>query len=238
MSTTTIEKSFYVGGELTDVTSAVFSKPVTRTDTGEEIIPSGTALDHTSTGIYSYTFADPEYNLVYSYKITMTYSGQDYIYEGNINGSVDTLQQTYVSIDYADNYFNYRLFSDPWHQATSTEKLSALLMATRVIDQLPLRRSKLSSNQTLAFPRTGQTSVPDVIKFCCCEEALSLLAGNDPVEEAEALGITGESYSGVRTNYDPNRVCIWKDYGFTSKKAFEYVYPYTDNLDTFRLDRI
>lgn len=238
MSTTTIEKSFYVGGELTDVTSAVFSKPVTRTDTGDEIVPAGTALDHISTGVYSYTFTDPEYNLVYSYEITMVYSGQSYIYEENINGSVDIQYQTYVDIAYADNYFSYRLFSDPWNEATSTEKQSALLMATRAIDQLPLRRSKLSSDQVLAFPRTGQTSVPDAVQFCCCEEALSLLAGNDPVEEAESLGITGESFSGVRTNYDPDRVSVWKDFGFTSKRAFDLIYPYMDSLETFRIDRV
>jgi len=238
MSTTTITKTFSVGGFPTDADTVTFSQPVVRVDTGAEIVPVDTALNHVSTGVYSYTFTDPAYNLVYSTEIEIVYGGNAYLYEETINGSVDTLYETYVDIAYGDNYFSYRLFSDPWNQATSEEKQSALTMATRAIDHLPLRRSKLDTDQVLAFPRTGQTAVPDRVKFCCCEEALSLLAGNNPEEEAEYLGITGESFSGVSTNYDSNRVVVWKDFGFTSKKAFEYIYPYIDNLTTFRIDRI
>ncbi len=76
----TITFNFRVGGVLTDATSVVFADPaatygVKRTDNDAVIVPSGTALTHNSTGVYSYTFADPAYDLTYEYWVKWVYAG-------------------------------------------------------------------------------------------------------------------------------------------------------------------
>ena len=80
MSTKTLQFQFKIGSTLTDVTSVTLQDPtaafgVRRTDTLEVLVAAGTALTHVSTGLYSYTFTEPEVGLDYEYWIEYVYSG-------------------------------------------------------------------------------------------------------------------------------------------------------------------
>lgn len=90
MSTTTISKSFYVGGVLADASSATIA--VTRNDTGGVVVAGGTAMTHGATGVYYYTLTDPASDLNYSYTITITYSGTPYVFTGTQTGSVTSTE--------------------------------------------------------------------------------------------------------------------------------------------------
>lgn len=80
MTTKTVQLRFDIAGTLTDVTSAVLRDAtntfgVRRTDTNVVIVASGTAMTHLSTGLYAYTFTEPEAGLNYEYVIEFIYLG-------------------------------------------------------------------------------------------------------------------------------------------------------------------
>jgi len=91
MSTTRITKKWYVDDVLTEPTSIVLSDPtgaygVKRNDTGAVVVADGTAMEKLDTGYYTYSFADPDYGLTYTYWIEIVYSGETYYYEGTVTG--------------------------------------------------------------------------------------------------------------------------------------------------------
>jgi len=76
----TVQFQFKVGVVLTDVTSVVLRDPtdsfgIRRTDTGAMVVAPGTAFSHLSTGLYAYTFTEPEAGLNYEYWIEYEYAG-------------------------------------------------------------------------------------------------------------------------------------------------------------------
>jgi len=109
----------------------------------------------------------------------------------------------YVTVQEADTYFSERLFSEVWINASPEDKQKALVMATKSIDRKPLRGRKTDPQQELAFPRNGDTEVPQEVKDACCEEALAILssAGNQhslygpkPGLKSIQIGKTREEY--------------------------------------------
>jgi hypothetical protein len=75
----TISKTFRVGGVLTDMTSVKLSDVtaafgVKRNDTDAVVVADNTALTHVSTGVYSYGFTDPAYDLSYTVALEVVYS--------------------------------------------------------------------------------------------------------------------------------------------------------------------
>ncbi len=83
MSTRTITFTLKVGGVLTNATSAVLSDPtgtfgVKRDDTDAAIVADGTAMTHSSTGVYSYTFTEPAAGLAYTSYVEWVYGGETY----------------------------------------------------------------------------------------------------------------------------------------------------------------
>lgn len=94
MSDTTIDFTWRVDGELTDVTSVVLSDEgatygVKRSDTDEVVVAAGTALEKIATGTYRYSFADPAANLDYEYWLEVVYNGATYRHDRNISAGVD-----------------------------------------------------------------------------------------------------------------------------------------------------
>ena len=94
----------------------------------------------------------------------------------------------YVSFADADDYFEDRLDSDTWSDATDLRKERALVTATMSLDRMSWAGVAVSETQNLAFPRTGtyfntklgyETSfpddVPDQIKTATYELAFHLL---------------------------------------------------------------
>lgn len=126
---------------------------------------------------------------------------------------------TYVSLADATAYFEGRLDSDPWDNATDVNRMKALVTATRAIDSQRLRGRKANPDQALQFPRAypgagiaeawignlaetedygwvAETEVPQAVRDACCEEALFLLSMNawdKQREKLHALGVAGTS---------------------------------------------
>ena len=112
---------------------------------------------------------------------------------------------SYIDVSAAQAYFDNRLYSDAWGNATDDDKAKALIMATKKIDRQPLTGRKAVFDQLLEFPRTiysynknylfnsyyiteegnkyisnsqgwiTEEEVSENIKNAVCEEALALL---------------------------------------------------------------
>ena len=94
-------------------------------------------------------------------------------------------ENSYVTRAEANTYFTDRLNSDTWTNATDTEKDSALIQATQIIDQKDFLGYKSVSTQTLKFPRIGLiydgvdvdgSTVPKRVKDAVCELAIWCLS--------------------------------------------------------------
>src|SRR5438045_3219688 len=87
----TLTFSHRVNGTLTDVTSAVLSDPdgtfgVERADTHAVVVADGTAMTHEGTGLYTYTFTEPDVGISYRYYVESTYGGLTSPYLFTANG--------------------------------------------------------------------------------------------------------------------------------------------------------
>src|SRR4026208_2227678 len=93
----------------------------------------------------------------------------------NMEESVPASFPSYVDIDEAQTYFDARLNTDPWDEAEAATRQKAVSHAARLIDRLAFKGDKTADDQTLEFPRNGDSEVPQDIKNACCELALVLL---------------------------------------------------------------
>ena len=96
---------------------------------------------------------------------------------------VDT--NSYISLADANTYFEDRLNSATWDEATDTDKSKALIQATQIIDQKDFLGYKSVSTQALKFPRTGLvddgidvdgSTIPKRVKDAVCELAIWCLS--------------------------------------------------------------
>lgn len=90
-------------------------------------------------------------------------------------------ENSYVTQAEANTYFTDRLNSDTWTNATDTEKDSALIQATQIIEQREFLGYKTTQAQLLKFPRYGllyegydvpSDTVPKRVKDAVCELAI------------------------------------------------------------------
>lgn len=96
---------------------------------------------------------------------------------------VDT--NSYISLADANTYFEDRLNSATWDEATDTDKSKALIQATQIIDQKDFLGYKSVRTQSLKFPRTGLvddgidvdgSTIPKRVKDAVCELAIWCLS--------------------------------------------------------------
>lgn len=64
-------------------------------------------------------------------------------------------ENSYVTLNEADSYFDNRMDVAAWASASSDLKEKALITATSLIDELEFRGSVVSETQAFAFPRSG-----------------------------------------------------------------------------------
>lgn len=107
-------------------------------------------------------------------------------------------ENSYVSLEDANAYFEDRLDVDAWTSATDTLKEQALVTSTRMLDELTWSGVAVSETQPLAFPRSGSYFDPrlgmtvqlsaDVatkrISIACYELAYHLLNNDGLTDEA------------------------------------------------------
>lgn len=135
----------------------------------------------------------------------------------------------YLTVEDAQLFFNGRLNTYPWDNATDPEKLKALKMATGRIDRLQYIGVRLDPEQELEFPRDYQTQVPQAIEEACCLIALSLLDGVDVEIEDQNLSAVTQAFSTARTTYNP---AVRRDYirnGIPNVEAWQLLLPYLED---------
>jgi hypothetical protein len=146
----------------------------------------------------------------------------------------------YADETYATSYFSERLRTAPWDDTTesSGDRTKALIEATRLIDRLNFYGTKTSATQENEFPRNGETTTPDYIKYACCEIAIRLLDDIDPDQEIENLALKSQGVSSVRSTYDRDFVLECFRAGIPSPIAWSYLKPYLADARTIILSRV
>ena len=139
----------------------------------------------------------------------------------------------YVSIGDADAYFDERLNSGVWEDASDDDKLKSLKMATRSINNLQYLGVKADSSQENEFPRGGQTDVPQEVKDATCEIALSLLDDYDSEMEIRGLPVKQALLSGARAEWERDFALTHIRNGIPSSEAWARLLPYL--VDPLRL---
>jgi hypothetical protein len=91
--TRTVRRNWEVDSVLTNVTTALLSDPtgtygVKRNDTDAVVVADGTAMTNVSTGVYEYTFTEPDAEIAYTAYVEMVYLGQTFWLEVDIPAGV------------------------------------------------------------------------------------------------------------------------------------------------------
>lgn len=150
--------------------------------------------------------------------------------------TVTIVTSPYISVDDAQSYFDTRLRSDAWDDASVSDRTKALATATRSIDRLNFIRYKADDNQPNEFPRVDQTSIPQDILLACCEEALALLDDTDPEFEMSSLGNTTTAYAQIK---DSNSLVAENiRAGIMSFVAWNFLKPWLADSNAIQLVRV
>ena len=166
----------------------------------------------------------------------------------------------------ADEYFMNRLHSEDWFKKSIADRRKSLLVGARIIDSLKYAGKKLDPDQPLQFPRvlhdtTGgkchqgycscnyicddepepelppSTDVPCEVEQAAYEIAYAILVDcRDPELELEALSITSQGLSSVRTTYARGQIPIERIVaGIPSMAAWRLLAPFLTNQSTVKL---
>ena len=158
--------------------------------------------------------------------------------DGSEASAPSVIDDSYCTTAYAQSYFNSRLGTSAWDDASENDKTVSLIMSTRLIERLNYIGEKAEDNQDMQFPRGDDTIVPVDIKFACCEIALRLLDGVDPELEYESLRMTSQKYSEVGISYDKSNIQDHILAGIPSIEAWRHLLPYIRDSRTIRLEKV
>lgn len=132
----------------------------------------------------------------------------------------------YGSVIDANDYFQFRMFTESWEEAPQKDRIASLAQATRIVDSLNYVGAKLSDEQFNAFPRTNMTTIPQEVIHACYEIALKLLEGFDPDIEVDNTAKVGQGYAGVRSTYARDFVLEHISAGVPSQTAWKTLRKY------------
>ena len=144
----------------------------------------------------------------------------------------------YCTIAIGQTYFDERLNTDAWDDATDADKNKALLMSTKRIERLNFLGVKYDDNQDLEFPRDDDTDVPAAIIYACCEEALALLDDVDLEIETENQRMVSLGYGNIRETSDTSMVSPWVVAGISSVEAWRFLRAYLRGVKTVDVMRV
>lgn len=133
---------------------------------------------------------------------------------------------SYATSSEAQVYFDKRLNTDAWDDASSEDREKALGQATTIIDRLNFLGAKADTAQVNQFPRGEDTETPQDIKDASSEIALALLDGVDPQLEYENVFMTSQGYGGARSAYDRSTKPPHVLAGVPSFAAWTFLQPY------------
>ena len=152
-----------------------------------------------------------------------------------------TAYDTYIN---ANTYFESRLYTLAWDEASSADKTVALAEATQRIDRLRFNGIKVAASQELEFPQyygddpDGTEVVPNDIKIACYEVAYALLDGVDPDLELESMSVASEGYSSVRMAKFGNVPQEHIAAGIPSATAWRHLKPYLASDSAIQIRRV
>lgn len=143
---------------------------------------------------------------------------------------------SYVTIAEADEYFQDKLYSTDWNEASESTKEKALKTAAKKIDSQRLRGRKVETSQILEFPRSiysqfekylvSQTEVPQAVKDAQCEEAFALISMGENANkraQLQALGVKSFSIGKLSETFVSNSS---KGNKLLSMEAIQFLSPY------------
>lgn len=149
---------------------------------------------------------------------------------------------SYADVIFADDYFNRKLHTQPWDEATADEQRRALEEGTLRIDRLNFRGKKTDDTQCLQWPRINtkfeDDVIPEDLRVANCEVAISLLDGVDPDLEHENLAAVAEGYSSVRSTYSRTTVPEHFAAGIPSHLAWLNLKPLLASVKAIRFRRV
>jgi hypothetical protein len=221
---------------LKDADSVIF-RYIKRIDTDEIIVPDGTPMVHFAEGIYEYEFI-PSAFTSYEYQIEWSYGGTTNSITSILLSTASNLYPSYSTLAEADSYFEQRLHSQPWYDATNEDKIKALITATRIIDTLRFSSRKVNYDQATEFPRIDFNPIPEDIKSANNEIAFALIDGSDPESDYRSLRVTSRRYSSVGTNYDTRTTPLNVLVGVPSLTAWNLLQPYLAQSMSVNLHRV
>jgi hypothetical protein len=140
----------------------------------------------------------------------------------------------YLDVPTAQQYFNQRLLTDPWDDASSDQQLIALIMATRLINNLKFVSVKADPNQPNEFPRWYSWNpgtvpvfvVPDEVLIATCEIAITLLDDFDLETEMGNMNNVLDRYATIHIQKDPSISSEHLRAGIPSAVAWTYLKQY------------
>ena len=120
---------------------------------------------------------------------------------------------SYCDLEFANEYFGGKLYSEKWDEANETTREKALKEACKRVDRIRFNGKKLKDEQPLQFPRVlgrvvglslqVSVGIPEEIKQAQCEEALALLErGNSPRTKAQEQGVVSLRIGEMAEEYD------------------------------------
>jgi len=169
----------------------------------------------------------------------------------------------YGTVNEANAYFQNRLHEEAWSNASSDDRVKALIKSAQIIDALNFKGHKAAVDayydddgvldsdydeedlreaylsQELEFPRGTDTEVPDSILIASWEVTHALLDGVDPDLELENLGVVSQGIASVRTTYNRNHTQIEHLMnGIPSAAAWRYLRPFLRDGDMIKFSRV
>jgi hypothetical protein len=145
---------------------------------------------------------------------------------------------SYITVFDAGLYFDTRLETDAWDNATDSDRTKALAQATRAIDRLNFIGIQASPNQQYQWPRIigprqlnrASTGIlPPDIQIATAELALNYLDGVDPDLEDELLGSIADAYATVRVTSNPKVARDHIKAGIVSITAWRLLLPWLND---------
>jgi hypothetical protein len=164
-------------------------------------------------------------------------NGSEYVVRATLVVSDSAMSDAtlyYGSVWEGDDYFRNILDSDAWDDASNPNKRVALWQATRSIDRLNFRGTKVG---TLQFPRGTDTETPETIKQATFEIAIRLLDGVNVELEHEDLRTNKDKYGNVESARDTSWGMEHLQAGIVSLQAWHLLKPYLRDGRRIQLQR-
>jgi len=165
----------------------------------------------------------------------------------------------YGTLAEAASFFENRLHSFAWDNATGDDRVKALNQATEYVDQFDYLNDKYAvaillesdpeatddeiqaaeASQEHQFPRGTDSTVPTDIEHATYLIALKLLDGRDPEQDLEALPMKSMGFADARAGYDRSGNTLeHQAHLIPSPQAFNLLKPFFRERNRFLIKKM